>query len=138
MPLMLAVIVLVVIADQLAKRMISARLVEGASSSSAVLGIRLRHVVNRRGLWGSVRAVRVMSFAWLLFSTMAFVVAQAIDSPSVYVATGLLIGGALGNLIDGILKNGVTDFIDLRVWPVFNVADSVIVAGVVLLVLGVR
>jgi signal peptidase II len=65
-------------------------------------------------------------------------VATTIGSPSIYVATGFLIGGALGNLIDGVLKKGVTDFIDLRVWPVFNVADSVIVAGVVLLVLGVR
>lgn len=137
MPLLLAVIVLVVIADQFAKRAIAARLNEGASSHISVLGVRLRHVVNRRGLWGSVRAVQVMSLVWLLLSAVAAIVAGAIDRTSIYVATGFIIGGALGNLLDGISKRGVTDFIDLRVWPVFNVADTVIVAGVVLLVLGV-
>jgi signal peptidase II len=45
----------------------------------------------------------------------------------------LQLGGAMGNLIDRLRGGYVTDFIDLRVWPVFNVADIAIVAGVVLL-----
>mgnify|MGYP005838179613 CR=1 FL=1 len=47
-------------------------------------------------------------------------------------AMGLLIGGALGNIIDRIFLGEVVDFIDLRFWPVFNFADTAIVIGVVL------
>ena len=43
---------------------------------------------------------------------------------------GLLIGGAIGNLIDRLKTGYVIDFIDFRVWPVFNIADISIVAGV--------
>ncbi len=55
-------------------------------------------------------------------------------------ALGLQLGGAIGNLIDRVLRGSVTDFIDvnfwpLQGWPVFNVADSAIVIGVGLLIL---
>ncbi len=48
-------------------------------------------------------------------------------------ALALELGGAVGNLIDRIRFSHVVDFIDLLIWPVFNVADMAIVAGVVLL-----
>lgn len=51
------------------------------------------------------------------------------------VALGLILGGALGNLLDRIRLGYVVDFVDLRWWPVFNLADSCIVIGAVLLVL---
>lgn len=46
---------------------------------------------------------------------------------------GLQLGGAAGNLIDRLRLGSVTDFVDLRIWPVFNLADSAIVLGVILL-----
>lgn len=49
------------------------------------------------------------------------------------VAVSLIIAGAIGNLIDRILYGYVIDFIDLRIWPVFNIADSAITVGAVLL-----
>ncbi len=59
------------------------------------------------------------------------------------VAVGLIVGGAVGNLSDRLLRSGpgglfggaVVDFIDLQWWPVFNVADSAIVVGGLLLLL---
>lgn len=59
------------------------------------------------------------------------------------VAVGLVVGGAVGNLSDRLLREGpggffggaVVDFIDLQWWPIFNVADSAIVIGGILLVL---
>ena len=59
------------------------------------------------------------------------------------VAMGLVIGGALGNLSDRLLREGpggflggaVVDFIDLQWWPIFNIADSAVVVGGILLVL---
>jgi signal peptidase II len=58
-------------------------------------------------------------------------------SLSATVAMGLLLGGACGNLVDRLLRHNrgaVIDFIDLRWWPVFNVADACITVGAVLLV----
>jgi signal peptidase II len=49
--------------------------------------------------------------------------------------TGLICGGAVGNIIDRVFLGGVTDFIDLRVWPVFNLADTAIVVGIGLVML---
>ena len=50
---------------------------------------------------------------------------------------GLILGGAVGNAFDRIINGGgVTDFIDFHFWPVFNVADSAVSIGVVLLILG--
>lgn len=51
-----------------------------------------------------------------------------------HMAFGLQLGGAVGNLIDRIFLGYVIDFIDFRVWPVFNVADSAVVVGATLLV----
>lgn len=48
---------------------------------------------------------------------------------------GLIAGGALGNLVDRVRFGEVIDFLDFRVWPVFNLADSAIVVGSALLVL---
>jgi len=67
---------------------------------------------------------------------------RTVVSPVGAVALGLVLGGALGNLLDRVLRDGtgflhgaVVDFIDLRWWPIFNVADSAIVVGGLLLVL---
>jgi signal peptidase II len=49
---------------------------------------------------------------------------------------GLVLGGSLGNVLDRIRAGGVTDFIDLRVWPVFNLADVAITVGIGLLAIG--
>ncbi|HEX9713868.1 MAG TPA: signal peptidase II [Actinomycetota bacterium] len=57
------------------------------------------------------------------------------------VALGLVLGGAVGNLTDrvfrppGVFRGHVIDFVDLRVWPVFNVADAAVVVGAILLIL---
>jgi len=57
-----------------------------------------------------------------------------------HIALGLQLGGALGNLVDRLTRGAVVDFIDLNFWPlhhwpIFNVADTCIVAGVALLLL---
>ncbi len=62
------------------------------------------------------------------------------QSKSTFLAVGLIVGGAIGNLIDrafrsdaGFLKGGVVDFIDLQWWPVFKIADAAIVVGGVMM-----
>ena len=97
-----------------------------------------------RGVTPVVEGVVVVLVAWLLaFSRRA---SRAASAP-IAVGLGLLIGGAAGNLIDRLFRHNhgaVIDFIDaLRIgshdrWPVFNVADTAIVVGVVILVLAYR
>jgi signal peptidase II len=53
--------------------------------------------------------------------------------PVLPVALGLLVGGSISNLVDRVRLGHVTDFLDLRFWPAFNLADSFIVVGVAVL-----
>ena len=59
-----------------------------------------------------------------------------VRAPGRSMPLGLVVGGALGNLLDRVRTGGVIDFIDLRVWPVFNIADAAITIGVGLLAIG--
>lgn len=56
-----------------------------------------------------------------------------VRTPHLWLPVGLLLGGALGNLADRARMGSVTDFIDPRLWPAFNVADACIVVGVLIL-----
>ncbi len=57
-----------------------------------------------------------------------------LDNMQNRVALGLILGGTVGNLIDRLNPNldGVTDFISIGIWPVFNIADSAVVVGVII------
>jgi len=57
-----------------------------------------------------------------------------LSRPLVWLPTGLLLGGAAGNLLDRIRLGSVTDFVKLPHWPAFNVADIAITIGVITLV----
>ncbi|MDP3764915.1 MAG: signal peptidase II [Nanoarchaeota archaeon] len=48
---------------------------------------------------------------------------------------GLLLGGAIGNLIDRLFYGAVIDFVDFRIWPVFNVADSAVTISIIFLII---
>ncbi len=62
---------------------------------------------------------------------------KALDEPLIYrISLGLLLGGAIGNIIDRIQLGYVTDFIAVGRFPVFNVADSCVTIGVILMLLG--
>ena len=52
----------------------------------------------------------------------------------VYIPLTLVLGGAIGNLIDRLRTGRVTDFLDFRIWPIFNFADTAIVCGMLILV----
>jgi signal peptidase II len=57
------------------------------------------------------------------------------ERPWLWLSTGLLVGGAIGNLVDRLISGSVTDFIKLPHWPAFNVSDIAITIGVISLVL---
>ena len=71
--------------------------------------------------------------AALALAALLVFFATHLARPLVWLPTGLLIGGAAGNLIDRAREGAVTDFVDLPLWPAFNVADAAITVGVLAL-----
>ncbi len=131
----LAVCGVVVLVDQLSKAAVVSSLSVGQSEALA-LGFRLSNTPNS-GLafgigsgHGVVLAVTIVALALVLLWF-------ALDPvrPGLWLAVGLLAGGALGNLADRVRADAVTDFIDPPLWPTFNLADVAITLGAVALVL---
>lgn len=103
--------------------------------------VELRFTTNPGGAFGLFGGA-----AWLFvlasLVVIVAVVASSVRVPSslVAVSLGFVLGGALGNLTDRLIRGPgfsgeVVDFIDLQVWPVFNLADSAIMVGAALLLL---
>ena len=130
----------VVVADQLSKWWAVDRLSRGPIK---IVGpFRLALTQNSGGAFGLGSGfVPMVVLAVIALVVVVFVVGRSIDRTAVAVALGLVLGGAVGNLLDRVFRSpgfgrgSVIDFVDLRWWPVFNVADAAITCGCVLLVL---
>jgi signal peptidase II len=130
-----AVVLAAIAADQLTKLIVSTQL--SFDESLHVVGpFAIHHVQNSGiafGLFASatpvVTALTALAVGWML----VYFARSGARHPVLPVALGLLIGGATSNLIDRIRLGHVTDFLDLRYWPAFNLADTFIVTGVALL-----
>jgi signal peptidase II len=127
---------LVFLADQAAKAAIEAHLVPGEQVEVlGPLGLTLSH--NRGvafGLAGGAGGGLVLT-ALAALVVVGYLFARDPRRRGMWVAVGLVAGGALGNLADRIRADAVTDYIDIGSWPAFNLADIAISAGVILLVL---
>jgi signal peptidase II len=130
------VLCLVVVAlDQAAKAAIEHNLVIGQKVE--VLGpLRLTLSHNSGVAFGLAGGAGVLLVVITLaaLGVVAYLFSRDPLRPGMWVATGLLAGGALGNLTDRIRADAVTDYIDLPHWPPFNLADMCITVGVLLLV----
>jgi signal peptidase II len=120
--------------DQASKAIVRAEIPRG-DTEKFLLGINLVNVRNTGvafGLLSGGGAVVVVVIAAALCALVLFFAAHA-DRPVLWLPTGLLLGGAAGNLLDRLRGDAVTDFIDLPLWPPFNVADMAITFGVLAL-----
>ena len=125
------------IADQLTKAIVTTRLDLG--DEVHVIGpFSIHHVTNSGiafGLFARATPIVILltsiAVAWMLY----FFARSGSRHPVLPVALGLVIGGSVSNLIDRVRLGHVTDFIDLKYWPAFNLADSFIVVGVAILLL---
>ena len=82
---------------------------------------------------GSDVAIVVLTAA--VVGALMFLFAREPTRPRLWLATGLLVGGALSNFADRLTQGAVTDFLDPPAWPAFNLADVAIVVGAGLLAL---
>ena len=130
------VTVAAVVADQVTKHIVSSQLALG--DEVAVIGpFSIHHVQNSGIAFGlfadatlAVIILTTVAVGWML----VFFARAGARHPVLPVALGLLLGGSISNLADRVRLGHVTDFLDLRYWPAFNIADVCIVVGVVLLV----
>jgi signal peptidase II len=122
-------------ADQLTKHIVTRTL--ALDQSEHVLGpLSIHHVQNSGiafGLFSSATAgvtvITGIAVVWML----VFFARSGSRHPVLPASLGLLIGGSVSNLVDRIRLGHVTDFIDVKYWPAFNLADSFIVIGVAIL-----
>jgi signal peptidase II len=125
----------VVALDQLAKALVRSAL-ELGERHDIVLGVKLVNVRNSGIAFGFLSdggALLVVGTAIALLALVFFFVTNS-GRPLVWLPTGLLLGGAIGNLIDRAREGSVTDFVKLPHFPAFNVADIAITAGVLALI----
>ena len=130
------VLAIVLALDQLTKALVRGSISEGESHD--VFGPLTFVNVHNKGvafgfLGGGGLPVLLVTAAALTLLVGYF--ARHPERPLLWLPTGLLLGGALGNLLDRIRQGYVTDFIHFPHWPAFNVADMCITGGVVALVL---
>jgi signal peptidase II len=126
-----ALTVAVVAADQATKALVRANIDIGGRDG-VFPGVELVHVRNRGvafGLFADGGLVLIVIGGACVAALLAFFATHS-RRPLVWLPTGLLLGGAAGNLIDRLHQGYVTDFIDLPLWPAFNLADSCITIGV--------
>src|SRR6516225_5020981 len=126
---------LVVAADQTAKHAVATHFLPDESRIVIPHALWLTYVQNHRGAFGLFGAHPLILAAVALAVVVVFYLwyRQGGATLSTHIAFGLILGGAIGNIIDRVRFGYVIDFFDLRWWPVFNVADSCITIGVVLL-----
>ena len=129
----------VVLLDQVTKAIVRASLERGEAWPEWDLPFRLRYVTNTGASFGIlegqtafliVMAVIGLGAIFLYYRNPPF------EHWTASAGIGLLLGGALGNLIDRVRLGRVTDFFDPDSFPAFNVADSAINMGIAVLVLG--
>ena len=136
MPLGIGIIIFIV--DQLVKHLVVSGMHLG-ESIPVVKGIfHITYVLNPGAAFGMLEhqrwvfilvAVAVLLLAGIFYSWLKK------ESALLQTGAGLLLGGAVGNLVDRIQTGLVVDFLDFRVWPVFNIADIAICVGAGILIL---
>jgi len=128
--------VAVISADQFTKALARNSLAGG--NSKQIIGgfIQLVDVRNSGVAFGQLRGAGLIVGALVAVALVALLwyFLTHLGTPLIWLATGLVIGGAIGNIIDRVRAGAVTDFIKFPHWPAFNFADAAITIGVVALV----
>ena len=123
--------------DQLTKKYISANLSLGQSIAVIKNIFHLSLVHNRGVAFGLFNGWQPFFIILTSLVILYIVVDLCLNSKhygiSRRIAFGLILGGACGNLLDRLRLGYIVDFLDFRIWPVFNAADSAITIGMILL-----
>ena len=120
--------------DQASKKLVLERFGQAPRSQPPIgWKPRLRPLLSKTLALRCVRHRHTLFILWSLAAVGTILLicyAPPLQSWTARVGLGAALGGATSNLIDQLRRGAVTDFIDLRLWPVFNLADVFIVVGV--------
>lgn len=128
---------ILVLGDQLSKRYIQQHFALGESLPVIPDVFHITYVLNPGAAFGLLehQTVFFVLIALLLLVAVAYVYPRIPQGQGwLRVGAGLLVGGAVGNVLDRIQTGYVVDFFDFRIWPVFNIADIAIVSGVICII----
>ncbi len=136
---MLSVALVVLVADQATKLLVMLEL--GPTGDRVMIPVipgvfRLFYVQNTGAAFGIFEGnsmVLAILAVLVVLSLLIYFRQWIAESPWLALAIGLQLGGAIGNILDRLQHGFVVDFIDFRYWPTFNVADSAITIGVIIL-----
>jgi signal peptidase II len=132
-----AVFVLVILADQVSKRAVRHSIVPG-EERRVLPGLQFVDTRNNGVAFGLFPKSQVIVTLLIGAALLGLVIyfARHSDARLIWLPTGMLVGGALGNILDRVRDGSVTDFVKLPLgWPPFNLADSSIVVGIFILFL---
>jgi signal peptidase II len=131
---LLVAVVVVIGVDQLTKQLAISSLDRG-ESVNVFLGLDITNTRNSGVAFGALQGSGTIVGVLIACALLALVAFFAVNAGRawLWLPAGLLLGGALGNLIDRIREGAVIDFIDPMAWPAFNLADACIVVGVLAL-----
>ena len=135
--LALALSLAVLFVDQVLKRLVESSMRLGESITVVPGVLHVTYIRNDGGAFG-ILAGRGDVLLLASAVALAFVLWMLLEGPTtraMALGCGLILGGAAGNLLDRLTAGEVTDYVDLRVWPVFNAADAAIVLGAATLIL---
>ncbi len=129
-----AVLVLVLAADQIVKQLVTDSLQRG-EVRDLVWFVDLVNTRNTGVAFGQLQNGGVIVSIVIVVALAALLVffARNAQRPLIWLPTGMLLGGALGNIVDRVREGAVIDYLKLPHWPAFNVADAAICVGVVIL-----
>jgi signal peptidase II len=130
--------VLVFIADRVTKDLVTATVPYGTEFAAIDHLVWITNIHNSGAAFGLAPAFAIV-FLLASFGVACGLVVYVFthrDSVPADLVLGLVLGGTVGNLFDRVMFGTVTDFVAVHFWPVFNVADSAVSTGVVLLLLG--
>ncbi|CAB4881707.1 unannotated protein [freshwater metagenome] len=138
--LTLATMAGVLAVDQIAKALVRSNLAVGERRDVVGSVLRLAHVENDGVAFGRLGGGGVLVAVVVAVAVLGLLgfLATHLETPLVWLPSGLILGGALGNVIDRLHSSAVTDFVKLPHWPAFNLADVAITVGVVLLLVVVE
>jgi signal peptidase II len=128
------VLAVVVLLDQVTKALVRHG-IEVGDEDSILPAVSLVHVRNTGVAFGAFAGggLIVVVLVAAALSALLYYFFTHQDKRLVWLPTGMLLGGSIGNIIDRVRDGAVTDFIKLPGWPAFNVADVAITFGVLIL-----
>ncbi|MEK6849584.1 MAG: signal peptidase II [Nanoarchaeota archaeon] len=125
----------VIALDQITKAIVRATIATSGPVTLIPKVLSFTYVLNTGAGFGLLQGQNILLMLVALIAIIAIILSlrKILENQHHVVGAALILGGAAGNLIDRVLYKAVTDFITLPLWPSFNIADSALTIGVLIL-----